>query len=753
LNNTLGRRAPLLLAILVLTGCFRLESARADSLTFSMDYGYSTSSSETTISETRNSDGTLKSSAATSQSSGDNFSQEYRLFFDKILYPSLVLRGGGSFTRIDSSGESDGVSSGVSTNIRKNPFLDLVLGSPVISASLGVNRYQDEARGSDGTRTFQTRDMYTASLGWRPLELPSFSLRTTHAESYDENRLTSNTVQDQLQFSSSYHPHRTTGLSYSANLDRNHNLLDDTEIRGMSQSGRVSYEDRFFRNLLNIASSYAVNQQSNEVISGAGGEFDIGVPFYNLKSYNESLSVLTPRQPLTSIPPNDPLFPVGAFPSTTISAPLVLPLTDPAIIEPLHIALDFGPEATTNVVRLYLPSDPSPDLPSGLSAASFTWKIFGVNANNEWQEISLQSVVYTSLYGERKFELRFPSQKAQYLKVVVTPLKFGNTPFNITTVETLYRQATATAGNKTTSLSQTYNLNLGSRIRLLENPGLDYNFSMFYRLSNPGNLYRLYVSNGSSLSHRLTPWLTGNVMFGRDDAMQTDQKDPDMAYRYGASFTAQPLPTLHSNLNYSGRTAQQSGTQLGSNSFSLNNRAALYPGLDLLLGGALTFASNATTKVQSESSQYNLGLSIAPHRTVSANLIGFLSSTSSQGGDRPDLTSSERRGQISVSYSPVSALSIFAAHDVVIRDEEIHTLQNYGMNWSPFRDGTLQVGLSYFETVQPESQALSRVFSPNLTWQIRRGTSLDLNYALSSSSTPLEETEIVTLSARLRVMF
>ena len=65
----------------------------------------------------------------------------------------------------------------------------------------------------------------------------------------------------------------------------------------------------------------------------------------------------------------------------------------------------------------------------------------------------------------------------------------------------------------------------------------------------------------------------------------------------------------------------------------------------------------------------------------------------------------------------------------------------------------MQVGLSYFETVQPESQALSRVFSPNLTWQIRRGTSLDLNYALSSSSTPLEETEIVTLSARLRVMF
>lgn len=741
-----GRVAVLALAVMALMGWLWLEPARAeDSLNFFVDYGYNTSSSETLTHQT---DGTT----TTSRSDSDFFSQEYRLLFDKIIYPYLTLRGGGTFVRTDVSSESDGVSS-ESTNIRKNPFVDLVLGSPMISAGLGVNRYQDETRSGDGTKTLLTRDLYSASLGWRPLDLPSFNLRTSRTETYDDNRMTMDTLQEQVQFSSRYQPHTTTDLSYSANIDRNQNILADTETRSTTQSGRASFADRFFSNRVNFSNTYSVSHQTNEVMSGGSGsgEFDVNVPILNLKSYSEVLS-LTPtlqRQPLLASPaPYDPIFPVGSPVTTTILAPLVRIATDPTIIDPLHIAVDFGLELTTNVVRLKLDRD----LPIGLTAASFDFKVFGVNASNEWQEISLQSVVFSSLFGTWQFELRFPSQRLQYIKVVATPVKLGATQINITTVETLLRQ-TATiggGGNKTATTSHMYNM--ASRVKMLEHPGLDYNLSLFYRLNDPGSNYRLFLSSGPSLYHRLSPWLTGNAMFARDDSMQTSQKDKDQTYRYGVGLTAQPLPTLNSNLNYSGRKAEQAGEQTAQNSFSLNNRAALYPGLDMLLGGALTFADQARN-VQSESSQVNMGLNIVPHRTMSWNLIGFLSRTSTSGGDRPDSMSNERRTQVSVSYSPVSALSIFASSDMVIRDEDTRTLQNYGISWSPFRDGTLQVGFSYFETIRPEDESLDRVFSPNLTWQIRQGTYLDLNYAMINSNTAQQETETISFNARLRAMF
>ncbi|MFH1019577.1 MAG: hypothetical protein V1782_03030 [Pseudomonadota bacterium] len=731
----LGRVAVLTFAVLVLLGWLLPESARADRMDFFVDYGYNTTSSETS---TRESDGTT----TTSHDDSDLFAQEYRLLFDKRLYPYLTLRGGGTFVRTGTKFESDD-ESGDSTNIRKNPFVDLMLGSPLFSGGVGVNRFQDETRSSDGARSLLTRDIYTASLGWKPLDLPSFNLRTTRSETYDDNRVSMDTLQEQVNFSSRYQPNDTTDLSYSASLDRNRNILSDTETQATTQSGRASYANRFFKNRVNFSSMYSVSRQTTEVTSGGGGEFDAAVPILDLESYNELMGLLTPRQPLT---PPDPLFPVGASVSTTISAPLVRATGDLTAIEPLNIALDFGLGLTANMVRIRVDHD----LPTGLTAGTFGWKVFGVDANNEWQEIALQSVVFTSLFGTSQFELRFPSQRSQYLKVVATPQRAGNTEIKVTAVEALLRQAAAVGGTKTAQTGHMYNM--ASRVKILEDQGLDYNFALFYRLNDPGSYYRLFVSNGPSLYRRLSPWLSGNAMFTRDDSMETDQKDQDVTYRYGAGLTATPLPTLNSSLNYSGRNALQDGEHTEQNAFTLNNRAVLYPGLDMLLGGALSYAT-LTGKVKSESSQINMGLNIVPHRTMSWNLIGFLNRTNRSGGDRPDSVSNERRGLISVSYSPVSALSFFLSHEADMRDEDKDTLQNYGISWSPFRDGALQLGFSYTESVRPEDEALDRVLSPSLTWKIRQSTYLDLSYAMIETRSATQETESLNFSARLRAMF
>lgn len=737
--------AVLILTVLVLLAVFLPQSARADRMDFFVDYLYNTSSSETKYIDT----------GKVTQTDSDLFTQEYRLLFDKSLYPFLTLRGGGTFVRTDSNSETvssdpNDNASGDSTNIRKNPFVDLVLGSPIFSGGLGVNRYQDETRTGDGTKTLLTRDMYTTSLGWKPLDLPSFYLRTTRTENYDEFRLNMDTVQNQLNFTSRYQPLASTDFNYSANIDRNRNNLSDTETETITHSGRASFADHFFHNRVNFSSMYSVSHQTTEVMSGGGGEFDLNVPLLNIVSYAEVLSgdPLLQRQPLLSNPPPyEPIFPVGASVSTAIAAPLVRTLIDPVTVEPLHIALDFGLALTTNVVRLKLDHE----LPAGLSTGSFGWKVYGVDANNEWQEIALQSVQYSFLFDDPQIELRFPSQTTQYLKVVATtPVKFNSPQINITSVETLLRQAATVGGNKDSQTSHMYNM--ASRVKILENQGLDYNFALFYRLNNPGSYYRMFVSNGPSYYHRLLPWLTTNAMFSRDDSLETDQEFKDLTYRYGAGLTATPIPTLNSSLNYSGRKSDQDGEKSDQNSFTLNNRAVLYPGLDMLLGGALSFAT-LPGNVKSDSSQLNVGFNIVPHRTMSWNLIGYLNRSNRSGGDRPDSVSNEHRGQISVSYSPVSALSLFLSYETELKSEETRTLRNYSLNWSPFRDGTLQLGFSYNESIRPEDEALDKVISPSLTWKIRQATYLDINYALIDTKTADQETESVNFNARLRAMF
>ena len=525
--------------------------------------------------------------------------------------------------------------------------------------------------------------------------------------------------------------------------------------------------------------------------------FFIAAPTFSASiAYPKTRNLLDPDYNKEPVSPTDFFDTTNFF--TTLIPDAVTPPQQPVLVmdgdpglKPLQIVMRFDNKEKIQVVRLEVNHDLKSLRTLDTYKNIFNWEVYGWDGS-AWQMIAFHPPVtlgtdFLTATPTRYFELTFPANQIEYdyIKVVATPFNITNPLLNPCVVDDLdgsdiiitkvkagtYLSSTdVVAGQKTKLASTSHMYNMASRVRMLENPGLDYNVSLFYRLNTSNNAsdsYRLFVSNGPTLYHRLSPWLTGNAMFARDDSMKTDQKDKDQTYRYGAGLTAQPLPTLNSNLNYSGRRSQQPGQQAGrtqqmeQNSFSLNNRAALYPGLDMLLGGSLSFASQQPGDVQSETSQVNMGMNIVPHRTMSWNLIGFLNRTSSSRGG-VDSMSSERRGQVSVSYSPLSAVSIFASSDVVIRDTDTRTLQNYGLSWSPFRDGTLQVGFSYYEQVglskyeevgRTEDEAFDRVISPNLTWQIRPGTYLDLNYAMITSTTAQQETETISFNARLRAMF
>jgi len=79
-------------------------------------------------------------------------------------------------------------------------------------------------------------------------------------------------------------------------------------------------------------------------------------------------------------------------------------------------------------------------------------------------------------------------------------------------------------------------------------------------------------------------------------------------------------------------------------------------------------------------------------------------------------------------------------------------LQQYSVNWSPFRDGTLQFSLLYAMTDDSEGQDVWTV-SPAARWQINKKTLLTLDYSIGEREDDIEKVEFDTVRVVLRFFY
>ena len=86
------------------------------------------------------------------------------------------------------------------------------------------------------------------------------------------------------------------------------------------------------------------------------------------------------------------------------------------------------------------------------------------------------------------------------------------------------------------------------------------------------------------------------------------------------------------------------------------------------------------------------------------------------------------------------------------RREDSSTLQQYAVNWAPFRDGTLQFSLLYAMTDDSEGQDVWAV-SPTARWQVNRQTLLTLDYSVGEREDDIEKVEFNTVRVELRVFY
>ncbi len=193
------------------------------------------------------------------------------------------------------------------------------------------------------------------------------------------------------------------------------------------------------------------------------------------------------------------------------------------------------------------------------------------------------------------------------------------------------------------------------------------------------------------------------------------------------------------------------GKSTNNNSIILQNNATLYKGIDINLGGGFNFSTLETGQT-TRNTVINFGANIVPHRTMTITLIYSDTITNQSGGGLPSNSTSTRRGDLSVAYRPFESLYIFTSWDILAeKGQRIQTTQNYGVNWTPFPEGTLQFNFNYNESILSENNQKSRLITPSVRWNITRRSYLDLSYQYIHTSSKSEKSDSNGFSASLKI--
>jgi hypothetical protein len=172
--------------------------------------------------------------------------------------------------------------------------------------------------------------------------------------------------------------------------------------------------------------------------------------------------------------------------------------------------------------------------------------------------------------------------------------------------------------------------------------------------------------------------------------------------------------------------------------------------MNLNLGLSL---DTSATGEKSESTTLTWNSAIDPHPKLTMNLNYSDTRTRRSGGDGPNPSTSSRRGDMSLSYTPFKTIFFFFSFEIIQNENGTDSTQHYGFNWSPFPNGTLQFNFAYDENLREERNEKDRIIRPSLRWYIFKGAYVDLSYQNVMNSSELQSTDTNILAAKLRYNF
>jgi len=674
------------------------------------------------------------------ETKSDSFAHLYSLNFQRAIYPNLMLLAGGLFSQTISNDQTDDTDSKL-TATTKNGFLDLSLGTRFLTSGLGYNRFEDKVDIRDSTSFTSVRENYNANLGLRPEGLPEVNIRLLRTYSYDKDREFQDDITDILSLGAKYEPLRNLDLRYNTELSILTDRLTDREVNRTTHNALATYTRNFGKRVF-MRTSYNFGHQETRTTTGGSGEILFQIfPFSGLSAVADTPSLVTLDQ--------NPALVDGIFASAGIN------IGKTSIGEDTsrrNIGVDFINVSEVNKILLWVDRD----LPDAVIKA-FSWDIYTSSDNLNW---TLVQTVSPALFGtfDNRFEINFNNVKTRYLKVVTRPLSpaivvppgFDVSNILVTELQTFIRKSAEDVEDKTSSTSHLYDLNV--KWNILDRPTLFYDFYYSNSILQPADISRYIITNALNLRHRFSRTLSGAARIGREDSKETtagETTDKRSANVYSASLAATPLPTLWHSIIVSGRFDETETGSTTSHSVFLNNRAALYRGLDFLLSGGASISDSETDR-RSLNTVINSGLTAVPHPAVEVALNYSETHSKQTGGELEDTSDFSKSGLASISYVPFDTMYIFASYIVIARkDRNTNTLQNYQATWSPLPDGDLQFNVAYYETLNSENDGKTRTITPSLRWRLMRNAYLNVAYTILTDKSVIQDSETKIFTSTL----
>ncbi len=684
----------------------------------------------------------------TTKTSTNTFKERINLDINTTIFPNLKLSAGGIFEKDISWNKTNGMNT-TSTTTQLRPYFDLIFSNFIYTAGVGYNRREetDKTSGSPGVTT--VNEDYHAILGWRPVGFPSVDFLFRRTNTFDEKRVTENTTTDFFTLGSVF-TYKGLDIRYQGNYTDTQDKLNHFETKDMLQTGRITYTNSFFNNRVSLNSSYNITYDQTKTSSTGG---IVGGTISSQIFPFAALFLITDMPTTGALVPNPALIDGNLTVSSGINIGL------PGLggeTRPRNIGLDFLNSTDVNELFVWVDRDLSS---APAIANSFSWDVYTSSDNLNWTfqfTVSFPSVTFGPF--QNRFDINFPNVvTTRFIKVVVKPLSNlipGASSFPnifITELQAFLKKpasqvVTGPSARKTTI---SHLLNTDARARILDIPMLYYELSFLFDRTDPSGQQTYTLSNGLSVNHRFSDIFSGNARVAIENG--TQENESRIAYVYNASIVATPLRVLRDTLLYSGRSERIGGKPNDNNSIFLNNTATLYKGIDVNLNGGVSFATNENGQ-NLTSTIINFGSTITPHRILTLNLNYFDTTTNQSGGGLPSSSDSTRRGDLSVSFRPFETLYIFTSWEILAqKGQKIQTAQNYGINWSPFPDGTLQFIFAYNESVNSVDNSKSRILIPSLRWNITNRILLDLSYQKIHNSSKAGSTDSDGFSANLKI--
>lgn len=669
----------------------------------------------------------------------DNFKQLYNLSLNRSFYPNLFLNAGGTFENsVTESSVDDQESESSFTSLR--PFIDLTLRNPVFTAGGKYNIRELKISGTDADQLTTINENYSAVFGWKPAELPSLDVRFDTTNFYDRDRSIQDTTVDFLSLSLRYIPEyeQLKGLEvrYQPTYTKINNRLDVVVTTNTTHNGRFTFADTFYHRRISLSSSYNISHTETEITtSSATGEILTQLfPFSGLSSIDDTPDEGALNENSELIDGN-----LAAGAGVNIGR---------GDTKPRNIGLDFVTASEVNVIYIWT----SRELPSQI-VNTFSWGIYTSQDNQNW---TLFSTVPAAVFGsfQNRFEINFSNVKTRYIKVVTSPLSPAEAalapgftdPDNIfvTEIQALLKTPSSEIDKTVHDSTTNHIYNLDIRTRILDVPSLYYEFSYF--LTKAASAFtNTTLSNGLSVSHSFGSDVTTQARVSREDTVL--QEENGVSYLYNASVTARPLQTLSHTLNYSGELQEKEGERNNSNSFFFNNSAELYKGININLNGGVSFQRKGSGE-NTRNMAFSFGSGIVPHRRLTIDLYYSSGETRQTGGDQ-DLSDKTERETLGMSYKPFDTVYLLISFERIKTNVETKDLMNYGANWSPFPDGSLQFTFSYNENLNSDGEKVTLI-SPNIRWNITRRTYLDVSGQLLKSESVSQKSDSIISSATFR---